>query len=94
MMESALYPYIIGLQIRQLTEIIDQEVDLITAIDCSDFFSFSEPRMSIEIPPALVRMFINMSGMGSNGARLVSFLYVNVTGLFPNASLPGDNRYT
>ena len=77
------------LQTRQLTtDSIDQE-DLITAIDSSDFLSLSQPRMSIAIPPALVRMFSNMSGMGSNGVRLGSFLYANVTGLFPGVSLQG-----
>ena len=82
----------VALQIRQLTaEILNQE-DLITAIDSSDFPSFSELRMSIAIPADLARMFLNMSGMESNGVRLVSFLYANVTGLFPNASLQGDNR--
>ena len=80
------------LQTRQLTSDSIGQEDLITAIDSSDFPSFSEPRMSIEIPPDLVRMFINMSGMGSNGVRLGSFLYVNVTGLF-SGGLPGENRY-
>ena len=65
--------------------------DLIETIDSSDFPSFSQPRMSIEIPTDLVRMFSNMSGMGLNGVRLVSFLYANVAGLFPS-SLPGENR--
>ena len=61
-----------------------------TAIDSSDFPSFSQSRMSIEIPPDLARMFSNMSGMGSNGVRLVSFLYANVAGLFASG-LPGNN---
>ena len=65
--------------------------DLIETIDSSDFPSFSQPRMSIEIPPDLVKMFTNMSGMGSDGVRLVSFLYANVIGLFPS-SLPGEIR--
>ena len=83
---------IIVLQTRQLTtDSVDQE-DLITAIDSSDFPSFSQLRMSIEIPPDLVRMFSNTteSSMGSNGVRLGSFLYANVTGLF-SSSLPGEN---
>ena len=66
--------------------------DLIETIDSSEFPSFSQPKMSIEIPTDLVRMCSNMSGTGSNGVRLVSFLYANVTGLLPS-SLPGDNRY-
>ena len=64
--------------------------DLIMTVDSSDLPSFSQPRMLIEIPPDLVKMFSSMSGMGSNGVRLVSFLYVNVTELLPN-SLPGVN---
>ena len=80
----------IVLQTKQLTTDSVGQEDLITAIDSSDFPSFSQQRMSIEIPPDLVRMFINMSGMGSNGVRLVSFLYVNVTGLL-SSSLPGEN---
>ena len=81
---------IIVLKTRQLTTDSVGQEDLITAISSSDFPSFSQPRMSIEIPPDLVRMFINMSSMGSNGVRLVSFLYTNVTGLF-SSSLPGEN---
>ena len=76
-----------ALQTRQLST--DSE-DLIMTIDSSEFPFFSQPRMFIEIPPDLVKMFSNMSGMGSNGVRLVSFLYANVTGLLPN-SLPGEN---
>ena len=72
---------------RQLST--DSE-DLIMTIDSSDLPSFSQPRMLIEIPPDLVKMFSSMSGMGSNGVRLVSFLYAHVTGLLPN-SLPGEN---
>ena len=83
--------YIIAVQTRQLsTESVGQE-DLITVIDSLDYPSFSQPRMYIEIAPDLVRMFSNMSGMGSNGVRLVSFLYANVTELF-SSSLPGENR--
>ena len=62
--------------------------DLIETIDSS---SFSQPNMSIEIPTDLVRLCSNMSGTGSNGVRLVSFLYANVTELLPS-SLPGDYR--
>ena len=72
------------------TENVGHE-DLIMTIDSSEFPSFSQPRMSIEIPPDLVKMFTNMSGMRSNGVRLVSFLYANVIGLFPS-SLLGENR--
>ena len=79
-----------ALQTRQLTTDNGSQEDLMTTIDSSDFPSLTQPRMSIEIPPDLVRMFSNMSGMGSNGVRLGSFLYVNVTGLFPS-SLPGEN---
>ena len=80
----------IVLQTRQLTTDFVGQENLITAIDSSDFPSFSQLRMSIEIPPDLVRTFINMSSMGSNGVRLVSFLYTNVTELF-SSSLPGEN---
>ena len=81
-----------ALQTRQLTTDNASQEDLMTAIDSSDYPSLThQPRMSIEIPPDLVRMFSNMSGMGSNGVRLGSFLYANVTGLFPS-SLPGGNR--
>ena len=79
------------LQTRQLTTYSVGQEDLISAIDSSDFPSFSQQRMSIQIPPDLVRIFSNMSGTGLNGVRLGSFLYVNVDGLFPNASLPGGN---
>ena len=72
------------------TDTIGHE-DLIETIDSSEFPSFSQPNMSIEIPTNLVRMCNNMSGTGSNGVRLVSFLYENVTELFPS-SLPGDDR--
>ena len=65
--------------------------DLIETIDSSEFPSFSQPKMSIEIPTDLVRMCSNMSGIESNCVRLVSFLYANVTELLPS-SLPGDNR--
>ena len=65
--------------------------DLIETIDSSDFPSFSQPKISIEIPTDLVRMCSNMSGIVSNCVRLVSFLYANVTELLPS-SLPGDNR--
>ena len=78
-----------ALQTRQLTSDSVGQEDLITAIDSSDFPSFSHAMMSIEIPPDLVGMFSNMSGMGSNGVRLGSFLYANVTGLF-SSSLPGE----
>ena len=81
-MNTSTYVYI-ALQTRQLTTDSTDQKDLITVTDSSDFPSFSHPRMSIEIPTDLVKMFINMSGMGSNGVRLVSFLYANVTGLFP-----------
>ena len=80
----------IVLQTSQLTTGSVGQEDLITAIDSSDFPSFSQLRMSIEIPPDLVRMFSNMSGMGSNGVRLGSFLYGNVTGLF-SGGIPGEN---
>ena len=79
----------LALQTRQLTTDSD---DPVTAIDSSDFPSFSQTRMSIEIPQELVGMFSNTSGMSSNGVRLGSFLYGNVTGLF-SGGLPGDNRY-
>ena len=79
-----------ALQIRQLTRDIVGQEDLMSTIDSSDFPSVSQPRMSIEIPPDLVS---NISVLGSNGVHLVSFLYVNVAGLFPS-SLPGENRYT
>ena len=78
------------LQTKQLTTDSVGQEDLITSISSSDFPSFSQPRMSIEIPLNLVNMFINMSSMGTNGVRLVSFLYTNVTGLF-SSSLPGEN---
>ena len=81
---------IIVLKTRRLTiDSVGQE-ERITAIDSSDFPSLLQPRMSIEIPLDLVKMFISTSRMGSNGVRLVSFLYVNVTGLF-SSSLPGEN---
>ena len=79
----------IVLQTRQLTT--GQEDQLITTIDSSDFPSFSQPRMTMEVPSDLVGMFSNMSGLESNRVRLVSFMYANVTGLFPR-SLQGDNR--
>ena len=81
-----------ALQTRQLTMTTDNvgHEDLIMTIDSSEFPSFSQPRMSIEIPPDLDKIFTNMSGIKSNGVRLVSFLYANVIGLFPS-SLPGEN---
>ena len=66
--------------------------DLIETIDSIEFPSFSQPKMSIEIPTSLVRMCSNMSGIVSNCVHLVSFLYANVTELLPSG-LPGDNRY-
>ena len=83
--------FLAAFQMRQYeADSVGQE-DLITTIDSSDFSSFSQLKMSIEIPPDLVRMFSNMSGMGSNGVQLGSFLYTNVAGLFPSASLPGED---
>ena len=79
-----------ALQTRKLTMATNSvgHEDLIETIDSS---SFSQPNMSIEIPTDLVRMCSNMSGIESNGVRLVSFLYANVTELLPS-SLPGDYR--
>ena len=82
-----------ALQTRKLTVTTSSvsHEDLIETIDSSEFPSFSQPKMSIEIPTDLVRMCSNMSGIVSNCVRLVSFLYANVTELLPS-SLPGDNR--
>ena len=48
------------------------------------------PKMSIQVPSELIRMFADSNG-NDGVVRTVSYLYYNVEGLFPSG-LPGDNE--
>ena len=66
----------------------EQEQRLAT-IDSQEFDLLREsPRMSVEIPRSLLRMFRNMSAEGI--VRVGSFVYEDIGGLFP-AHLPGED---
>ena len=75
------------LQTMELSPLDNAGSDYIVAIDSSDYSSWMQPRMLLEIPASLVRMFLDMK----SGVQLVSFLYADVTCLLPN-SLPMENR--
>ena len=49
----------------------------------------SSEKTSIQIPVELVEAFADASGV----VRTVSFLYYNISDLFPGG-LPGENRYS
>ena len=61
----------------------------IMTINSEDFRNIADkvPKMSIQIPLELVEAFADASGE----VRTVSFLYYNISGLFPGG-FPGDNR--
>ena len=65
------------------------EKQIISTIDSEDFQDIvgDIPKMSIQIPLELVEAFADASGE----VRTVSFLYFNISGLFPGG-FPGDNR--
>ena len=75
------------LQTMELSPLDNAGSDYIVAIDSSDYSSWMQPRMLLEIPASLVRTFLDMK----SGVQLVSFLYADVTCLIPN-SLPMENR--
>ncbi len=52
--------------------------------------SSGTPQYSIEIPRQLLRQFRNISGQIVDELRVASFIFNNVTGLFP-AELPDRN---
>ena len=62
----------------------------ITTINSGDFRD-DVPRMSIEIPPELIRMFAASSGRDGGVVRVISALYYNVEDLFPSGR-PGMNK--
>ncbi len=60
----------------------DTEQDYITAISSKNYAE-GLPEMSIKIPSELIKE--TSSGEGGGGmVKVVSFLYYNVTGLFPS----------
>ena len=58
----------------------------IPTIDSGDF-NTDLPRMSIQIPSELIKLFANSSG----SIRLISAIFYNVEELFPSGR-PGDNE--
>ena len=57
------------------------------AVDSAEFSAYQSPRMSIEFPNQLINEFLDSNG---DEVTLGSFVYSNVTGLFPER-LPGMN---
>ena len=79
-----------GLQSKVLSE-EDASGDFIIAIDSAELPPNNFTRMSLKIPRELLRLLLGDSGVESGGAgsvRLGSFVYNDMTGLFPG-SLPG-----
>ena len=73
-----------------MTELVNASTERqIMTINSEDFRNIAGkvPKMSIQIPLELVEAFADASGV----VRTVSFLYYNISGLFPGG-FPGDNR--
>lgn len=73
-----LFPLSVGTIKRK--RVTEERTEHITTINSTDFVSNEiHPKMSIQIPPELVRMF-----QENEGVRIASFLYFDVKDLFPS----------